>query len=133
MFNSATLLGRVGKKNSQTLKNGNQVTVLSVATSKKFKDSQGIPQEQTTWHRVSCFGKLQEIAGKYVQVGDMVFLQGDIQHKQIESGEKAGQFMYSINANELRFIPKGTKDSEKTKAVQKEKTSYEFSDDEVLF
>jgi single-strand DNA-binding protein len=94
MINTAMLLGRVGKKESKSLKAGGEFTVMSLATSKKYKDASGQSQEQTTWHNVNCFNKLSEIASKYVHVGDLVFVQGEIQNRKIESGERAGQYIY---------------------------------------
>lgn len=134
MINTAMLLGRVGKKDTKTLRNGGEVTVLSVATSKKWKDSSGTSQEQTTWHNVSCFSKLAEIANKYVHVGDLVFVQGEIQNKKVESGERAGQYMYSLHASDIKFIPKGTtKGASESKPAQKTQSGIDFQDDEVYF
>jgi single-strand DNA-binding protein len=139
MFCSATILGRVGKKDTSTLKNGSELTMISVATSKKFKDSQGTPKEVTTWHRVNCFGKVQEIANKYVQVGDTVFVRGEINHTQIEHGEKAGQWSYNVNASDIRFIPKGKKEGQEETSTRQHSTSnnqknhFEFEDDGIAF
>lgn len=133
MINTAMLLGRVGKKDTKTLRSGGDVTVLSIATSRKYKDSTGQAQEQTTWHNVSCFSKLAEIANKYVNVGDLVFVQGEIQNKKIESGERAGQYIYSVHANDIKFIPKGNKPSSEAKPAQKKQNGFDFQDDEVLF
>ncbi len=116
MINYAILLGRVGKKDNKQLRNGGEMTLLSIATSRKYKDSSGQFQEQTTWHNVSCFSKLAEVANKYVHVGDLVFIQGEIQHKKIESGDRAGQYAYSVNANEIKFIPSGKKSSNESKS-----------------
>lgn len=134
MINLAMLLGRVGKKDTKALKNGGEITMLSVATSRKYKDSSGQYQEQTTWHNVSCFNKLAEIASKYVQVGDLVFIQGEIQNKKVESGERAGQYMYSLHANDIKFIPKGNKSSGESKPSQEKKPQANgFQDDEIPF
>ena len=134
MINTGTLLGRVGKKDTKTTKNGSNVTVLSVATSKKYKDSQGTAQEITTWHNVNCFSKLSDVASKYVHVGDLIYVTGEIQNKKIESGEKAGQYMYSILANEIKFIPKQKADSgDKKPEKEKEVDNDEFDDDEIPF
>lgn len=108
MINHATLLGHVGKKDVKKTKTGADVTVLSLATSKKYKDAQGAQQEQTTWHNVSCFSKLAEVAAKYVNVGDLICVQGEIHNRKIESGEKAGQYVYSLQANDIKFIPRGS-------------------------
>lgn len=134
MINMAMLLGRVGKKDTKTLKNGGEMTMMSIATSRKYKDSSGTYQEQTTWHNVSCFNKLAEIAAKYVQVGDLVFIQGEIQNKKVETGERAGQYLYSLHANDIKFIPKGNKSAGESKPSQEKKPQANgFMDDEVPF
>lgn len=132
MKNIAMLLGRVGKKETKQLKNGGDVTVLSVATSRKYKDSSGQTQEQTTWHNVSCFSKLSEIASKYVQVGDVVFIQGEIQNKKIESGERAGQYVYSVHANDIQFIPTGKKQKNESNNSQTKSPDDNGIDDEMI-
>ncbi len=133
MINQAMLLGRVGKKDNKQLRNGGELTVLSLATSRKYKDNTGAQQEQTTWHSVSCFSKLAEVANKYVHVGDMVFVQGEIQNKKIESGDRAGQYAYSVNASEIKFIPTGKKSSESKPAQEKKPQANGFIDDEIPF
>jgi len=134
MINYAMLLGRVGKKDNRTLKNGSEMTSLSIATSRKYKDSSGNSQEQTTWHNISCFSKLAEVANKYVHVGDMIFVQGEIQHKKIEQGERAGQYAYSVHANEIKFVPGGKKSDGQSKPSQeKPLQSSVFQDDEIPF
>lgn len=133
MINHAILLGRVGKKENKQLRNGGELTVLSIATSKKYKDSTGASQEQTTWHIVSCFSKLAEIANKYVHVGDLVFVQGEIQNKKIEKGDKIGQYMHSIHANDIKFIPNGKKHSEESKPYQKNSDEFDFNSEDIPF
>ena len=138
MINVAMLLGRVGKKDNKSLRNGGEITVLSVATSRKYKDASGQTQEQTTRHNVSCFSKLAEIANKYVQVGDLVFVQGEIQNKKVENGDRAGQYIYSIHANEIKFIPKGNKSQGepsqgKEKSQSKPQDRLPFDDNEIPF
>ena len=69
MINEAILVGHVGKKDTKTLKNGTEFTMLSVATTTRYVDSKGEKQQRTTWHNINCFNKLAEIAAKYVHVG----------------------------------------------------------------
>jgi len=130
MINVGTLLGRVGKKDSKTTKSGVNVTVLSLATSKKYKDASGTPQEMTTWHQVNCFSKLADVAAKYVHVGDLIYVTGEIQNKEIKSGERAGQYIYSISANDIKFIPKVKAESAPKKEVKEVEA---FDDDDCPF
>ncbi len=109
MINEAILVGHIGRKDTKPLKNGGEVTALSLATTAKFIDSSGEKQTRTTWHNINCFSKLAEIAAKYVHVGDVVYIRGEINNKKIEQGERAGQYMYSVTAQDIRFLPGGKK------------------------
>jgi single-strand DNA-binding protein len=137
MINEAILVGHVGKKDTKTLNNGGEITVISIATSTKYKDSSGQKQERTTWHNINCFSKLAEIAAKYVHVGDVLYVRGEINNRKVEKGERAGQYMYSVTANDLKFLPGGKKKAEESKQNQKQEQEkakdYEFDDSEIPF
>lgn len=109
MINEAILVGHVGKKDSKVSKDGTSITVISLATKRKYVNSQGEKQENTTWHHVNCFAKLAEIAAQYVHVGDLIYVRGTINNKKIESGEKAGQYIYSVTAADIKFLRSANK------------------------
>ena len=135
MINEAILVGHVGKKETKTLNNGGEITVISLATSTKYKDSSGEKQVRTTWHNINCFSKLAEIAAKYVHVGDQIYIRGEINNKKIETGERAGQYIYSVTAQDIRFIQSAKKkDTESKPSQEKKKSSYQdFEDCEIPF
>ena len=132
MINEATLIGRVGKKDIRTLKNGSEMATLYLATSNQWTDKSGVKQEQTTWHNVNFFDKLSEIVNKYAHVGNLVYIKGQINHKQIPEGEKKGQWSYSITANQIKLLPSNKKTEEEPTKVVKPSPSYnavpEFND-----
>lgn len=105
MINKVSLLGRVGKVNVKELKAGGKMTTIYLATSRSYTDSSGQKQVLTTWHNVNCYQKLAEIAEKYVKVGELVYVEGEVSNKKIERGENAGQWRYSVTANEVQVIP----------------------------
>lgn len=139
MINKCQLLGRVGKKDSKTLKNDTQLTNLSIATSKRYKDQQGNKQEKTTWHNVNLFGKIAEIAEKYVAVGDLVYIEGEMEHRKYTDKDGAEKMAFSINGNELKLLPKSKSsgDSNASPAQQKKSSAQwqdeEFDDSEIPF
>jgi single-strand DNA-binding protein len=133
MINKATLLARIGKKDSKELKNGIMMATLYVATSRKYKDSKGESQETTVWHNVNFFNKLAEIVNKYAHVGDLVYIEGEINNKQITTGEKQGQWAYSVTGNEIKFLPTGRKKSDESKADKKVIDETSFNDDMIPF
>jgi len=85
------------------------MTTVSLATSRKFADTNGEKKEVTTWHIVNFFSKMADVASKYVHVGDLIYVEGEINHKKIESGEKAGQWAYSLTASDVKFIQSSNK------------------------
>lgn len=109
MINEATLIGRIGKKDIRELKNGTEMATLYLATNRKWLDSSGVQQEQTVWHNVNFFNKLADIVKKYAHVGNLVYIKGEINHKQITKGEREGQWAYSITGSQLKLLPSGTK------------------------
>ena len=70
-INKVILVGRLGKDPEvRYIPNGGAVANLQVATSESWRDKQtGEMREQTEWHRVVLFGKLAEVAGEYLSLG----------------------------------------------------------------
>ena len=94
--NKVILIGFVGKPPEQRVfGSGESVTSFSLATSEKYKDKSGELKDQTEWHNISCFGKLSEIANKYVTKGTQVYVEGKI--KTNKYTDKSGVEKYSTN------------------------------------
>ena len=94
--NKVILIGHVGKNPEQRVfGSGESVTSFSLATSEKYKDKSGEWKDQTEWHNISCFGKLSDIANKYVTKGTQVYVEGKI--KTNKYTDKSGVEKYSTN------------------------------------
>jgi len=134
MINEAILVGNVGKKDTKTLKNGTNITVISIATSTKYMDSSGEKQTRTTWHNVNCFSKLSDIAEKYIHIGDLLYIRGEIQNKKVTQGEREGQYMYSVTAQDIRFLTSPKKKEAEAKPQQKQfQGDFPDLDDDIMF
>lgn len=83
MYNKITLIGRLGRDpESKTFESGSVQTTFSIATSESFKDKSGEWQDNTTWHRVVCWGKLAESLAKNLHKGDLVIVEGKQEHRK---------------------------------------------------
>jgi len=81
MVNKVTLIGRLGSDPEvKKLDNGNAVANFSLATSEKYKDKQGNKQENTEWHNIVLWGRLAEIAEKYLEKGKQSVYRRQNQH-----------------------------------------------------
>lgn len=111
MINRVTLLGRIGKKDFKQTKTGSPLCQISVATEEKYIDSMGNQKKDTTWHNVSFFGKLAEVANKYTLVGDLVYIEGRISNRKVVDDNGVTRMVHSIIGNQIKFIPRGNKDN----------------------
>jgi single-strand DNA-binding protein len=55
---------------------GKAVTNFSMAASRKWKTEQGQDMEETTWVRVSSFGKAAETLNQFLKKGSLVYVEG---------------------------------------------------------
>ena len=81
MTNIVILIGNVGANPElRRTKNDQAMCTFSVATSEKWKDKDGSPQERTEWHNIICFGRTAELCGEYVSKGAQVYVEGKLQY-----------------------------------------------------
>ncbi len=105
MLNMAQILGRVGKIDTKTTAAGLKITNCSIVTSKKYK-KEGEQKEKITWHNISLFNKLAEIAEKYVAVGDLLYIQGELDNQKYTEQNGNERTRSCIIAHDLKLMPK---------------------------
>lgn len=109
MINTVHLMGRVGRIETKSMNNGTNVTNLSIATSKKFVKN-GEKIEKTTWHNVALYSKLSEIADKYVAIGDLFYIEGEIENQKYTDAQGVEKTRSFIIGHDIKLMPKGNKD-----------------------
>lgn len=105
MINMAQVWGRVGKIDTKTTASGMKVTNCSMVTSKKFVKN-GEKQEKVMWHNITLFAKLSEVAEKYVNVGDLLYIQGEMDMQKYTTQDGQERTKHFIVANQLQLMPK---------------------------
>ena len=115
MYQHLIIIGNLGRDpEMRYTPSGTPVTTLSVATNRTYKDSNGQQVKETTWFRVSVFGKTAENCAQYLQKGRMVLVEGRLTpDKQTggpriwdkQDGTKAASF--EVFATNVRFMPSG--------------------------
>jgi single-strand DNA-binding protein len=102
--NNVQLIGRLGKNPEvKTFESGKTLATFSVATNESYHNAKGEKIEETQWHNIVAWGKLADIAGKYLKKGSEVALQGKLIHRDYESnGVK--KYITEISATELMML-----------------------------
>jgi len=90
--NKVILIGNLGRDpDVRSMKNGDKIVNLSIATSEKWKDkNSGEQREKTEWHRVAIFNEhLARIAEQYLRKGSTIYIEGQLQTRkwQDQSGQ----------------------------------------------
>lgn len=103
--NKVILVGNLGNDpETRFLPSGGAVTNVSLATSRSWKDKNGVQQEQTEWHRVVFFNRLAEIAGEYLKKGSKVYVEGSLRTNKWQDKEGVDRYTTEIIANEMQML-----------------------------
>lgn len=105
MINKSILVGRVVvDPEIRHTPDGATVTNIRVATDETWKDRNGEKVQKTEWHRVAIFGKLAEIAGKFLTKGRLVYIEGRIQTRKWTDKEGSDHYSTGIVALVLKML-----------------------------
>lgn len=94
-LNKVMLIGNLGADPEvRSFQNGGKVCNLRIATTEKWKDKDGTPQERTEWHTVNLFSDgLVNVAERYLKKGSKVYVEGQLQTRKWQ--DQSGQDRYS--------------------------------------
>jgi single-strand DNA-binding protein len=98
-LNKVQLIGRLGKDPEvKNLQNGSSVANFSVATSETWKDSRsGEKNEKTEWHNIVVWNeKTIEFVEKYLNKGDLVYVEGQIQTRKWKDQDEKERYAFEI-------------------------------------
>ena len=88
--NRVTLLGHVGRDPElHTGGSGDRAARFNLATTERWKDRAGAPQERTEWHRIIVFGGQVGVVEERVRKGAAVLVEGRLTVR--ESTDKQDQ------------------------------------------
>lgn len=109
--NKVQLIGNLGKvpeiKNTDS---GKKLAKFSVATNEVYTNNKGEKVKETQWHNLVAWGKLAEIAEKYLDKGSEVVIEGKIITKDYLDKDGNKKYTTEIQVNEMLMI--GSKNSE---------------------
>jgi single-strand DNA-binding protein len=103
--NKVILLGNLGANpEMRHTQGGTAVANLRLATSERWTDKSGQPQEATEWHRVVVWGKQAEIVGQYLTKGRQVYIEGRIRTRQWQDQQGQKRYTTEIVAQRVQML-----------------------------
>ncbi len=104
-MNKVILVGTAGKDPELKMTTAGQpLARFSLATSEKWKDAQGNKKEKTEWHNIVIWGKLAEVAEKYVKKGMKLMLEGKIEYQEYTDSNGVKKHSTSIRCENMEML-----------------------------
>ena len=104
-LNKIQLIGNVGKAPEvRTFDGGNKVANFTLATTKRYTDRNGQLVDATTWHNIQVNGKIADVAEKYVQKGDPIYVEGELTARTYVDRNNVERVIYEVRASQLQLL-----------------------------
>jgi single-strand DNA-binding protein len=136
-FNKITLVGNLGRDPElRYTAQGTPVCSFSMATNERRKDKTGEMQDQTTWFRVTLWGRQAETASQYLTKGKPVYIEGRLRVEEWTDRDGKPRYTLEVHATDMQFIG-GARAEEplaaKAAAVDSAPERQEITDDDIPF
>lgn len=124
MWNKVQLIGNVGAQPEvRVLDNGNKVAKLRLATSERYRNSDGTQREQTEWHNVDMWGNLADVVDKFIKKGDRLFVEGSLHYRSYKDKDGVERTIVTITASAMKMLSQRAVDQEPSAPREVEQTS----------
>ncbi len=111
MYQNLIFVGNLGRDPEMRYTPGGQaVTNLSVATNRRYTKSDGEQVEETTWFRVSVWGRQAETVNQYLRKGRRVLVEGRLvpddngNPRTFERNDGTTGASFEVNAQRVVFL-----------------------------
>ena len=109
--NKVQLIGNLGKNPEiKTIDTGKKLVKFTVATNEFYTNSKGEKVKETQWHNIVAWGKVAEIAEKYLLKGSEIALEGKLITKDYLDKDGIKKYFTEIQVNELLMLGKPSVD-----------------------
>jgi single-strand DNA-binding protein len=112
MFQTIIVAGNLGRDpEMRYLPSGQAVTSFSIATNRQYTGSDGQLVKETTWFRITAWGKLAETCNQYLKKGRQVLVEGRLTADPATGGPRiwtrqdgTPAASFEITASTVRFL-----------------------------
>ena len=103
--NKVQLIGNLG--NAPEVKNtekGKKLAKFSIATNETYYNAKGEKVTETQWHNLIAWGKVAEVAEKYLNKGSEVAIEGKLMNSNYTDKDGNKRYYTEIQVHELLLI-----------------------------
>lgn len=141
MYSTVIIVGNVGRDpEMRYTPAGQAVTSFSVATNRQYTNNNGETIKETTWFRVSAWGKQAETCNQYLKKGNKVLVEGRLTCDPATGGPRIWKAQdgtprtsFEINASTVRFLTSRNEADSSAPAAVEEGGMTEPAEDDIPF
>ena len=103
--NKIQLIGHMGMKPEvKSTEGGKKRASFRVATNEIYKNASGMQVKETQWHNVVAWGKLADLAEKYLDKGREIALEGKLITRQYNDKAGIKKYYTEIQASDIVLL-----------------------------
>ena len=103
--NKVQLIGNLGAQPEiKSTDSGKKFARFNIATNENYRNTQGEKVTETTWHNMVAWGKVADIAEKYLQKGTEVVIEGKLISRSYNDKTGAKKYVTEVQVNELLLL-----------------------------
>jgi single-strand DNA-binding protein len=105
MRNKVQLIGNLGKTpDVKTTESGKRLVKFTVATNEVYTNNKGEKVKETQWHQLVAWGRLADVAEKYLDKGSEVAIDGKLISREYTDKEGKKRSTTEIQVNEMLLL-----------------------------
>ncbi len=103
--NKVQLIGNLGNAPEvKTTESGKKLARFSVATNESYRNAKGEKVTETTWHNLVAWGKVADIAEKYLTKGKEIAIEGKLINRSYTDKDGNKKYITEVQVNELLML-----------------------------
>ena len=103
--NKVQLIGNLGNAPEvKTTESGKKLARFSVATNESYRNASGEKVTETTWHNLVAWGKVADIAEKYLNKGSEIAVEGKLINRSYTDKDGNKKYITEVQVNELLML-----------------------------
>ena len=103
--NKVQLIGNLGANPEiKTLDGGRKLARFTVATNETYRNAKGDKVTDTQWHTLIAWGKVAEIAEKYLKKGSEIAIEGKLINRSYNDKDGNKKYSTEVQVNEVLML-----------------------------
>ena len=103
--NKVQLIGNLGKAPEvKNIENGKKLVRFSMATNETYRGRTGEKVTETTWHNIVAWGKVAELAEKFLVKGTEIAIEGKLINRSYTGKDGNIKYVTEVQVSELLLL-----------------------------